>query len=127
MNIYETETPWAGNTAPPDSFGYLRISVAAALRALPLMNAQVSVYSDERERAQDLLAVLTTNESGLTEQISLPAPLLGNSLTPDQVNPYNLFYVRIVAADYVTRDRIPVQIFPGIISDLVVNMQPPIR
>ncbi|MBQ2888703.1 MAG: hypothetical protein IJE29_07295, partial [Firmicutes bacterium] len=98
-----------------------------ALRALPLMNAQVSVYSDERERAQDLLAVLTTNESGLTEQISLPAPLLNNSLTPDQINPYNLFYVRIVAADYVTRDRIPVQIFPGIISDLVVNMQPPIR
>lgn len=127
MNIYETETPWAGNTAPPDSFGYLRIHVSAALRALPLMNAQVSVYSDELERAQDLLAVLTTNESGLTEQISLPAPLLNNSLNPDQVNPYNLFYVRIVAADYVTRDRIPVQIFPGIISDLVVNMQPPIR
>ncbi len=127
MNIYETERPIEGNTAPVDSVGYLRVTVAAARRALPLMGAVVSVYSDERERVQDLLAVLTTGESGLTEQITLPAPLLSNSTNPDRPNPYNVFYVRIVAADFVTRDKIPVQIFPGILSALIINLQTPVQ
>lgn len=124
-NVYEAEEPQSANSGPPNSFGYLQISVAAAARALPVENATVSVFDSEEENAEDLLAVLITNASGLTNQIILPAPSLDNSLKPGEVNPYNRFYVRIVAADFITRDKIPVQIFPGVLSDLIINMQTP--
>lgn len=125
-NIYETEQPHSNNTEPADSYGYLQISVAAARRALPVPNARVSVFSTAEERDDDLLAVLTTDESGQTSTISLPAPLIASSLDPGLPNPYNVFYVRIVAANFITRDKMPVQIFPGILSDLVINMQTPL-
>lgn len=108
-------------------FGYLKINVAAARRALPVYDAQVAVYSNRREEQRDLLALLQTDESGGTEVISLPAPALANSLSPGQAQPYNTYYLRIVAANFVTRDQVPVQIFPGVESDLVVNMQAGLR
>lgn len=105
-------------------FGYLRIFVAAARRALPVYNALVYVYSSSGEEEQDLLALLQTDESGGTELISLPAPALANSLTPgDRPVAYSTYYLRIAAANFVTRDRLPVQIFPGVESELVINMQ----
>lgn len=124
-NVYEAEQPGSQNSQPVGSVGYLQISVAAALRALPVPNATVSVFSAAAEGANDLLAVLVTNANGLTDRISLPAPLAANSLNPGEPNPYNMFYVRIVAANFVTRDKLPVQIFPGVLSDLIINMQTP--
>lgn len=125
-NVYQTELPAVANSQPPNSFGYLQISVGAALRALPIENATVSVYGAMEESAADLLSVQMTNASGLTAVITLPAPLLSNSLTPDEANPYNSFFVRITADNFVTRDRLPVQIFPGVVSRLSINMQTPI-
>lgn len=108
------------------AFGYLKINVAAAQRALPIYNAQIMVYGSEEERQQELLAVLQTNFSGETEMISLPAPEVAESqqpLPPGSPLPFTSYYVRIVAANFITRDRVPVQIFPGILSDLVINLQ----
>lgn len=124
-NIYETEQPYSVNILPENSFGYLQISVATGQRALPVVNARVSVFSSPEEHDDDLMAVLTTDASGVTNRISLPAPLAESSLSPGMENPYNMFYVRIVAADFITRDRLPVQIFPGILSDLIINMETP--
>lgn len=121
------------NTAPVNSFGYLKVNVFTASRALPVCNAQIMVYRSLEERQQDLLAVLQTDCSGEAEIISLPAPLKANSLHPDESAPgqaggnaYNVYYVRIMAANFVTRDRLPVQIFPGIRSDLAIDMQAPL-
>lgn len=102
--------------------GYLKINVSVAQRALPIYNAQVAVYDDDREQSQDLLALLQTDESGDTRVIELPAPALANSLEPEQPNPYNVYYLRITAANFTTQDRVPVQVFPGIETNLVVNM-----
>lgn len=125
-NVYETELNPVANSRPSDSFGYLQISVAAALRGLPVPNATVSVYGSMEESAEDLLSLQVTNASGLTAEISLPAPLIANSLAPDEQNPYNSFYVRISADNFVTRDKLPVQIFPGVTSRLAINLQTPI-
>ena len=122
------------NTAPVNSFGDLKVNVFTANRALPVCNAQIMVYKSLEESQQDLLAVLQTDCSGETEMISLPAPLKANSLHPNEPGPvgqlgdnaYNIYYVRIMAANFITRDRMPVQIFPGIRSDLAVDMQAPI-
>jgi hypothetical protein len=124
--IYGTDVPWKGNEDALGSYGYLKINVTAAQQALPIFHAQISVYSDISENAATLMAVLETDESGTTELITLPAPKLANSLEPDIPHPYNLFYVRIAAANYVTKNQIPVQIFPGVVSDLVINLVPPV-
>lgn len=125
-NVYEAEAAPGANSQPPDSFGYLQISVGAARRGLPIENATVSVYAAQEENAADLLSVQLTNPSGLTAEITLPAPLLGNSLAPGVANPYNRFWVRISADNFVTRDRLPVQIFPGVVSNLAINLQAPL-
>lgn len=122
-NVYETQQPLVENSRPIGSYGYLLISVAAAGRAIPIENAMVSVFGALEESSGDLLAVQITNANGQTDTISLAAPLADNSLNPDRENPYNSFFVRIVAADFITRDKVPVQIFPGVKSRLVINMQ----
>ena len=96
MVVYTESDALEENAPETTSFGYLKINVSAAQRALPVYNAQIMVYGSIEERQQELLAVLQTNSSGETEMISLPAPLLA------------------------------VQIFPGVLSDLVINMQTPV-
>ena len=129
MVVYTEEDMQQENPAATASFGYLKINVAAAQRALPVYNAQIMIYGSFEERQQELLAVLQTNSSGETEMVSLPAPQLAESQQPHpagEPRPYNVYYARIVAANYLTRDKVPVQIFPGVLSDLVANMQTPV-
>jgi len=129
MVVYKEGDAQQENPVSALSFGYLRINVAAAQRALPVQNAQIMVYSSAAETQQELLAVLRTDSSGETEMISLPSPELAESQQPqppDGERPYNLYFVRIVAENYVTRDKVPVQIFPGVLSNLVINMQAPV-
>ena len=129
MVVYTESDALEENAPETTSFGYLKINVSAAQRALPVYNAQIMVYGSIEERQQELLAVLQTNSSGETEMISLPAPVLAESQQPqrpDEPRPYNIYYARIVAANYLTRDKVPVQIFPGVLSDLVINMQTPV-
>ena len=64
MVVYTEGGAQQENTAAAPSFGYLKINVAAAHRALPVHNAQIIVYSSKTELQQELLAVLQTDSSG---------------------------------------------------------------
>ncbi len=123
MTVYEAEDQQQVNTDGAE--GYLHINVSAAQRALPVFDAVISIYATSAELDEDLLAILQTDEGGETETITLPAPLLINSQNPGGEHPYNVYYARIVAPNYVTRDRVPIQIFPGVVSALVINLVPP--
>lgn len=123
MTVYETEGMQLPNSV--GSEGYLQVHVGAAQRALPIFDAIVSIYATNAEVDSDLLAILQTDESGDTETITLPAPLLINSQEPGGLPPYNVYYARIVAPNYITQDYVPIQIFPGVVSVLIINMLPP--
>ena len=69
-------------TAPVSSeSGTLKISIVSAMDQSPIAGASISV-SDTGE-PQNVLATLTTDSSGQTESITLPAPPVAWSLDPD--------------------------------------------
>lgn len=123
MTVYETEDQRRPNEGGAE--GYLYVTVAAARRALPVFDAVISIYANIAEAEADLLAVLQTDSSGETRIITLPAPLPVNSQVPGGEPPYNVYYARIVAPNYTTQDQVPIQIFPGVVSALIINLQPP--
>ena len=58
-------------------YGYIIVRVSTARGAIPLEGATVTVrnYDPEFEVGRgDIIAVYTTNSSGLTERFALPAP-----------------------------------------------------
>ncbi len=74
--------PDSRNTAT----GYLVVAVTTAQNAVPLENALVTVSSVNENGDSELLYTTRTNRSGQTAMLPLPAPPLGNSLSPGSSN-----------------------------------------
>lgn len=87
-----------------DNSGILRINVFSALGIIPVPNADVQITATDNP--QQILASLTTDESGLTEEITLPTPPLSLSLSPSDIQPYAEYNIEVTAEGYE-----PVQIF----------------
>ncbi len=79
--------------------GSMKISVVSALGLVPVENATVTIsYTGDPE---DPLQVLTTDSSGQTPTVNLPAPPLELSLTPDnEQQPYSEFNISVTADGY---------------------------
>lgn len=91
--------------------GVLRINVFSALGIIPIPGATVSI-ADTANPTQTL-ATLTTDESGLTEEIRLPTPPFALSQSPSEIQPYAEYNIEVVAPGYE-----PVQVFG---SQLLAN------
>lgn len=87
-------------TAPVSSeSGTLKISIVSAMDQSPIAGASISV-SDTGE-PQNVLATLTTDSSGQTESITLPAPPVAWSLDPDTLEqPYSEYNITVTAEGY---------------------------
>ena len=83
----------------PESEGELRISVISSIGQIPVKNATVTIsYTGDPSR---ILRTLTTNESGQTDLIDLPAPDVNYSLTPESVvQPYSEYNIEVTAEGY---------------------------
>lgn len=79
--------------------GFLRVSVTSALGQIPIQGAKISIsYAGAPETT---IEELTTNDSGLTETVSLPTPPIEYSLNPvSEVQPYSDFNLIITAPGY---------------------------
>ncbi len=79
--------------------GSLRINVVSSLGMIPVENATVTIsYSGDPESP---LMTLTTDSSGQTEIVSLPAPPLELSLQPDPSSqPYSEYNITVTADGY---------------------------
>lgn len=98
-------------TAETEGEGTMRIKVASSLGQLPVPGASVSIfYTAEPDAA---IIQLTTDESGLTEEIELPAPPVQYSLEPSDVKPYAEYNIEVTAPGYE-----PVYVFG---SELLAN------
>lgn len=87
-----------------DSSGTLRINVFSSLGIIPIPNADVQIAATDAP--EQILARLTTDESGLTEEITLPAPPLALSQSPSTIRPYAEYNIEVTAEGYE-----PIQIF----------------
>lgn len=91
--------------------GILRINVFSALGIIPIPGATVTIA--DTAVPTEIIATLTTDESGLTEEIRLPTPPLALSLSPSEIQPYAEYNIEVVAEGYE-----PVQVFG---SQLLAN------
>ena len=82
-----------------DSIGSLQISVVSTIGMIPVENATVTVsYTGDPDSP---IQTLTTDSSGQTPAIDLPAPPVSLSLRPEnEVQPYSEYNILVTAEGY---------------------------
>lgn len=80
------------------SSGLLQINVINIQNNFPIQNARVTIsYKGEPDRTVEQL---TTNSSGQTEQVQLPAPPVEYSLEPSIIQPYSEYNLMVEAEGF---------------------------
>lgn len=105
--------------------GYLKTSVTTARGAIPLKDAQVTIYKTI-DGMTKIFAHGLTDESGEFPSTALPAPPKGLSSTPTpgQSRPFATYNIVVTYPDYVPVKIHNVPVFEGIVSLQSVNMIP---
>ena len=112
----------SATAADTSSQGLLQVNVVNIENNFPIRNATVSIsYTDEPDRPVE---ETTTNSSGQTEQISLPAPSLEYSLQPVEERPYSEYNLRISAPGFKTAYISGTEILPSATAIQPVRLEP---
>lgn len=108
-------------------YGYMIVRVTTARGAIPLEGATVYVQNflpDGTQAKGDVIAVYTTNESGLTQKFALPAPSRALSMSPGNGKSYSTYTLTATADGYSNRTYVNVPVFEGITAIQNVDMIP---
>ncbi|MBR3077627.1 MAG: spore cortex-lytic protein [Oscillospiraceae bacterium] len=106
------------------STGFLKVQTLTSRAELPVAGAVVSVSAARAGGGRELLNVQRTDESGMTELISVPTPELSNSLSPELPRGWTDVQIAASHPDFdgvVSRD---VQIFPGVTTIQTLRLVP---
>ena len=95
------------------NFGRLKVRAVTA-NLTPVDNARVTVSSVAAPGT--VIEELTTDSSGLTPEIALPAPSIDYSLAPSTVQPYSEYTVNITSSDFVPVTVQNVEVLPDVAS-----------
>jgi peptidoglycan hydrolase-like protein with peptidoglycan-binding domain len=103
--------------------GRLRARITTA-GLVPVENATVRISSPNVP--DTVIAEVTTNASGLTEEVELPAPSVDYSQAPSTVQPYSEYTINISSPEYVPVTIQNAEIFPNItaIQDTTLTARP---
>lgn len=111
------------NTPNNTSFGTLRIFVVSRLGAVPIRDASLTLSSADDADISPL--TLTSNTSGLTEIVSLPAPNVEYSFNSDQaIRPYSIYNLSVTADGYESVLIEGIEILPGELALQQIVMNP---
>jgi hypothetical protein len=109
-----------GGIPLPDQ-GYIEIFSFASVAQLPLEDVAVTVT----DANDDALAMRLTDRNGLIERVQIPVPDISAGLTPDSgVIPYVTVNVYARKEGYEQVENKNIQLFPGIITRLNLEMIP---
>lgn len=103
--------------------GRLRVAATTARQAVPVQGADVTIYCTQNGERR-LKYFLTTDESGLTPMVPLPAPPAINSGSPGIRNPYAVYGIRISKPGFVPVQREDLQVFAGISGTVSFDLIP---
>ena len=107
----------------PDSFfGNLQVNVTIEGQLIPVENATVTIY--DTGEPNRIIEQTTTNSSGQTDFIPLPAPNPEYSLEITEEQPYSEFNARVEAPGYEPFLVSAMQILPGINSLQRIPLRP---
>ena len=96
------------------SFGSLQVRCTTE-RLVPIENATVNIASPSTPTL--IIEQLTTDGSGLTDVISLPAPPIEYSLEPEATQPYSEYNVSVTAPGYSSALFSDINILPEVLSE----------
>ena len=102
--------------------GQLKISVISSIGIIPIEDAEVSVFSQNDPSAP--IITLTTDSSGQTPVIELPAPDISLSLSPSEIQPYSEYNIRVTAEGYEPVYVSGSEILPDELSLQPIRMTP---
>jgi len=106
------------------NFGNLTVRAYTAGGGLPVEGAMVRILGAE-EVNRNVTHALITDPDGVTERVSLPAPLRANSLVPNSPGmAYSLYNVEVEKDGYYSKKIFGASVFAGVNSQLLVNMIP---
>lgn len=93
------------------SYGLLQVNAVNIENNFPIKNALITIYS--QDNPQTPLEQITTNSSGQTQQIQLPAPPVQLSLSPGKERPYADYRLRIEAEGFDPLEIVGTEILAG--------------
>lgn len=106
----------------PPSSGTLKISVVSSLGYIPIPGAAITIsFTGDPESA---IYTAVTDSSGQTGDISIAAPNVSLSLSPDQPQPYSEVNIQVDAPDYEPTLVSGTQILPGELALQTIRMKP---
>lgn len=102
--------------------GRLQINVTANVGLIPIQNASITIsYTGEPD---SMIETLTTNSSGQTEAVTLSAPPLEYSLTPNSPMPYSEYTLTVNALGYEPVTISGVEVLPEVTAMQNIEMVP---
>ena len=105
-----------------DTEGQLTFTVMSAIGMFPVANALITIANPNEP--DNILATITTNEDGQTENIVLQTPPFALSQTPGDERPYAIYYVEISAKGYEDVRIEGTEVFARSITVQPVRMNP---
>lgn len=113
------------NMANSDPTGGLQVRVSSGTGAFPIENAVVLISPMDKTGVENgVIKSLRTDESGLTETVSLPAKPRELSENPGNIDPYNSYNVEIRKEGYYPVVAMNVPVFEGVNATLPVTLVP---
>lgn len=113
IHAAQTDSPYSGT---------LQINVTSSVGFVPVTGARVTISSSDTPGTA--IEELTTDESGQTDTVSLPAPNPEYSQEPDQPRPYTDYNILVSAPGYETVSVVGSEILPNEESIQSVSMNP---
>lgn len=103
------------------SLGSFRVRCTTAA-FIPIPNATILITLPSEP--DNVITQLTTDSSGLTEVIELPAPPISYSLAPSQPQPYSNYDMNVKAQGYESAFFSDIEILPEVLSEQNVTLMP---
>ena len=105
----------------PDQ-GRLQVNVTANIGLIPIQNANITIsYTGD---PNNTLETLTTDSSGQTDTVTLSAPPLDYSLTPNSPMPYSEYTLNVTAPGYEPVTVSGVEVLPDVTALQTIEMTP---
>lgn len=102
--------------------GTLQVNVTSSVGFFPVAGATVTISNSDTP--SEIIEQLTTNESGQTRPVELPAPNLAYSMEPSQPRPYTDYDIEVTAPGYEPVRIIGSELLPDEISLQNISMTP---
>lgn len=97
------------------AYGYLKVNVRTGNGGLPLEGSLVTV-SEIRDGKEHIIKLMTTDSSGSTETLRLPAPLQTADDTPQDYEKFSKYNISVYSKGYFRESSVDAPVFANITS-----------